>query len=127
MIVSSIENTSRMLGPGEEIQWRCLARRGMLYSECEAFDFLRLSPSTEFALKGMNGTEGAWFIVRGGGILCESDSAHIDVVLEEHDLALLPDNESFLIHAGNEGMELLWLAVTSHVLTRFLPQRRPAI
>lgn len=127
MIVSTIEGTSRTVSLGEETQWRCLARRGMLYSECEAFDYLRLRPGTEFALQGRAGTEGIWFILAGYGTLREPGRTRTDAALEVRDVVLLPDNEEILLFAGKDGIELLWLAVTPGAITRFLPHRRPAI
>lgn len=127
MIVSSIESTSRTTGLGEEIEWRCLARRGMLYSECEAVDYLRLRPGTEFVLRGRRGTGGALFVVSGEGMLHDPGLTQSAAMLATHDVVLLAHDEELVLLASKGGMELLWLAVTPHALTRILPHRRPAI
>ena len=52
MILSTIDKTSHTRERGEEIHWRCLARRGMLHSECEALDYVRLAPGQSIDLTG---------------------------------------------------------------------------
>ena len=54
MISTTTAEPSRTVGAaGEQVTWRCLARRGMLHSECESIDHVRLAAHTEF---GPNGT-----------------------------------------------------------------------
>ncbi|ATB42000.1 hypothetical protein CYFUS_007476 [Cystobacter fuscus] len=125
MILSTIEKTSRTRERGEEIHWRCLARRGMLHSECEALDYVRLAPGTEFALRGSEGTESAWFVIAGTGSLLASDSDPAERPLGAGDLVLLPAGTDARITSGRDGLELLWLAVMPHAITQSLPMRRP--
>lgn len=125
MIISTIEGASRTVGGGEEIRWRSLARRGMLHCECESFDHVRLAPGTELALRGREGTEGAWFAVSGSGALLGPGPAHAGRALRAGDLVLLPAGEEGRLLGGDAGLELLWLAVMPGEVTRCLPPRRP--
>ncbi|OJH40660.1 cupin domain-containing protein [Cystobacter ferrugineus] len=125
MILSTIDKTSRTRERGEEIHWRCLARRGMLHSECEALDYVRLAPGTEFALRGREGTESAWFVIAGAGRLLAPDSEPAERPIGAGDLVLLPAGADARITSGSAGLELLWLAVMPHAITQSLPMRRP--
>jgi hypothetical protein len=125
MIVSTIGSTSRTRNGDEEIRWRSLARRGMLHSECESFDYVRLAPGTGFALRGREGTESAWFVVAGSGRLLELDSGAPARALEAGQLLLLPGGMEGHLASGDIGLELLWLAVMPRELSQSLPPRRP--
>ena len=125
MIISTIGGTSRTRNGGEEIHWRSLARRGMLHGECESFDYVRLAPGTEFALRGREGTESAWFAIAGSGRLLESGPASRGYTLGAGDLVLLPAGKEFRLASGDDGLELLWLAVMPRDISQSLPPRRP--
>jgi hypothetical protein len=125
MIISSIQGTSRTLSGGEEILWRSLARRGMLHCECESFDYVRLAPRTEFALRGREGTESAWLTVAGSGWLALPGDAVVRRLLGVGDLVLLPAGEEGRFTGGDFGIALLWLAVMPGDVSRSLPSRRP--
>nr|AYM53683.1 hypothetical protein [Cystobacter fuscus] len=125
MILSTIEKTSHTRERGEEIHWRCLARRGMLHSECEALDYVRLAPGTGFALRGREGTESAWFVIAGVGRLQAPGSELSGQPLVTGDLVLVPAGAEAHISSGSDGLELLWLAVMPHAITQCLPLRRP--
>ncbi len=125
MIISTIGCTSQTRDGGEELRWRSLARRGMLHSECESFDYVRLAPGTEFALRGREGTESAWFAIAGSGRLLVSDSGAPERVLAAGDLVLLPAGKEGRLSGGDTGLELLWLQVMPREISQSLPTRRP--
>jgi mannose-6-phosphate isomerase-like protein (cupin superfamily) len=127
MIISTIGSTSSTRDSGEEIRWRSLARRGMLHSECESFDYLRLAPGTEFALRGRQGTESVWFTVAGTGLVVESDPVSAGCTLKAGDLVLLPAGKDVRLVSGDSGLELLWLSVMPREVTQSLPIRRPVV
>lgn len=113
------------LGPGtERIRTRCLARRGMLHSECEAFDHIRLSPGACYELSGRAGTEAAWYLLRGHATLLDSPSGP-QHLLTDGDLLLAPDGQDVHLHGGPLGAELLCLTVVPAALSARLPARRP--
>ncbi|WP_158886765.1 cupin domain-containing protein [Amycolatopsis anabasis] len=120
MIVTSIADPSRSQ---TGTRTRCLARRGMLYSECEAFDHLRLPPGGELGPRGREGIESAWFVLGGAGTARGASSRE----LRPGDLVLAPADASVTLVAGDEGLELLWLAVLPEAVTRALPARKPAV
>lgn len=127
MIISTIGGASRVLGAGEAMRCRSLARRGMLHCECESFDYLRLAPGAELPLRGREGTEGAWFTLAGSGRLLEAGAAREERELRPGDLVLLPAGEEGRLLGGESGLELLWLAVMPREVTRSLPLRRPVV
>jgi mannose-6-phosphate isomerase-like protein (cupin superfamily) len=125
MIISTIDRTSRTRDGGEEIRWRSLARRGMLHSECDSVDYVRLSPGTEFALRGREGTESAWFVLAGEGRLLEQGPESRGRPLGTGELVLLPAGAEARIVSGDGGLELLWLVVMPRSISQSLPMRRP--
>jgi len=127
MIISTMGCTSRTRAGDEELRWRSLARRGMLHSECESFDYVRLAPGTEFALRGREGTESAWFAIAGSGRLLASDPGSPERVLEAGDLLLLPGGVVGRLSSGDSGLELLWLQVLPREISQSLPPRRPVV
>jgi mannose-6-phosphate isomerase-like protein (cupin superfamily) len=126
MIVSTTEHPSRSLaGSGIAAGWRCLARRGMLYSECESIDHVRLGPHAVLGPRGREGVESAWFVLDGEGTTSHAGGEAIPV--RPGDLVLAPASAEIGLEAGGAGLELLWLAVYPEAVSRALPPRRPAV
>ena len=130
MIVTGTDHAGVLLGPGtERVLVRCLARRGMLHSECEAVDHIRLSPGARYDLTGRQGTEAAWYVLRGSVVL--SDCPELDCpeqpggLLAEGDLLLAPRGEDVQLQGGPSGAELLCLTLLPASVSRELPPRRP--
>lgn len=127
MIISTIDCTSQTRDGSEEVRWRSLARRGMLHCECESFDYVRLAPDTEFALRGREGTESAWFAIAGSGRLRVPDSDAPERILGAGELILLPAGKEGRLSSGTTGLELLWLEVLPREISQSLPTRRPVV
>ncbi|KUJ41301.1 hypothetical protein ACZ90_68190 [Streptomyces albus subsp. albus] len=133
MIVTTAERPAQLLGPGaEHVRIRCLARRGMLHSECEAVEHLRLGPHARYDLLGRAGTEAAWYVLHGTLTLDEPAPGGEDgtpprprALLGEQSLILAPHGEEVRLHAGPLGAELLCLTLTPDAVTRRLPPRVP--
>jgi mannose-6-phosphate isomerase-like protein (cupin superfamily) len=128
MIVTDSRRTCETRGPRGTVKWRCLARRGMLHSECESFDYLLLDPGSEIDLPGPGKTESAWFILAGSGRLRlrgagqSGDPSHL---VEADQLVLLPAGAGAQLASGPDGLALLLLSVWPGEVTRSLPVRRP--
>lgn len=129
MIVTNVTSPARTMGTGNDrICWRSLARRGMLHSECESFDHVRLAPGTEFALRGRSGTEQIWFALRGTGVVSSGPEDAANHPLRAGDLVLAPhDSDHVVLRAGSAGLDALWLTVLPATVTRTLPPRKPEI
>ncbi|GAA3849621.1 hypothetical protein GCM10022243_14450 [Saccharothrix violaceirubra] len=112
MIVTAFVDPSRT----GEVAWRCLARRGMVHSECEAVDLVSLPPGSTFAPPGRDGVESAWFVVRGSGSADGLPVRTGDVVL-----AATPTR----LAAGSAGLDVLWVAVLPAAVSALLPRRSP--
>ncbi|MGH3697355.1 MAG: cupin domain-containing protein [Pseudonocardiaceae bacterium] len=121
MIVSSIRG---LIGTVDDTRWRCLARRGMLHSECEAFDYLWLAPGAVRDGRGQEGVEQAWFVLSGEGEFL--DSADRSLLLRAGDLVLRPGGTGgWLRSSSASSLELLAFAVLPAAVTKQLPARRP--
>jgi hypothetical protein len=121
MIITSGAAPARLTGPsGRERRVHCLARRGMLHSECQAVDYLRLTAGDRLDLVEAAGHETAWVVCRGQAGLAGEPGA-----LTVGDVVLVPAGcrPELTVHAG--GVELLRIAVVSGEAARLLPQRRP--
>ncbi|CAL9343015.1 hypothetical protein SUDANB95_00307 [Actinosynnema sp. ALI-1.44] len=69
MIVTPPAAPSRTFGGGGSVTWRCLVRRGMLHSETESVDVVRLPAGGVFAPPGTDGIESAWLVLNGSATL----------------------------------------------------------
>ncbi len=125
MIVTGPGAPRLLLGPGaQRIRTRCLARRGMLHSECEAFEHVQLGPGACYDLAGREFTEAAWYVLRGPVALLDCP-AHPLRLLDRGALVLAPRGESVHLHGGPLGAELLCLTVLPERVSAALPERRP--
>jgi mannose-6-phosphate isomerase-like protein (cupin superfamily) len=121
MIVTSTGGLSRAAGDGA---WRCLARRGMLHSECEAVDYVRLPPGTTRNGRGREGVEAAWFVLGGRGRFLDGEDRSLP--LRQGDLLLSSGGNRGSVHNDSTGeLELLALAVLPAAVTGRLPARVP--
>lgn len=129
MIVTNVISLARTFGPGDEtICWRSLARRGMLHSECESFDYVRICAGTEFALRNRDATEQVWFTLRGTGLLRGGPADAPGHPLQAGDLVIAPhDGDQVVLRAGTTGLDVLWLTVLPGALAASLPARKPEI
>ena len=129
MIVTNVLSSVRTVSAGgESMRWRSLARRGMLHSECESFDHVRLAPGSEFALCGGDAIEQVWFTLRGTG---EVRSGSVDASrhpMRAGELVIAPhDGDQVVLWAGSAGLDVLWLTVLPAAVTATLPARKPVI
>ncbi|RST19228.1 hypothetical protein E2C00_02820 [Streptomyces sp. WAC05374] len=123
MIIHSGTRAAVLLGTGgERTTIRCLARRGMLHSECEAVDEVRLDPGTRLDLTGRDGTEAAWYVL-AGSVTAGGDPPP----LTEGALVLARHGRDVRLTAGPHGADLLCLTLTPAAVTRTLPPRTPSV
>ncbi|WP_410650253.1 cupin domain-containing protein [Amycolatopsis sp. cmx-4-54] len=121
MIVTNADGLSRSQDGGA---WRCLARRGMLHSECEAFDYLRLPPGGTRDGRGRDGVDAVWFVLDGEGEF--RGGAEDSVPLRPGDLVLWSGGTRGSVHNPSSGnLELLSFAVLPTAVTDRLPARIP--
>ena len=112
---------------GPERRVRCLARRGMLHSECQAVDHLELATGDHLDLAEAAGHETAWVVCRGrGGLSVEPG----DPTAETHeltpgDVVLVPSGGHPVLTVLDGPLGLLRIAVLSDAAARRLPSRRP--
>lgn len=96
----------------------CLARRGMLHSETEAVDLLRLAPGERLDGRGREGVAEAWSVMRGEGRLASGEHVSAGSVI------LRPAGSREALTASSN-IRMLILAVLPDELARSLPPRSP--
>lgn len=112
---------ARLTGPaGRERRVRCLARRGMLHSECQAVDHLRLADGDHLDLVEAAGHETAWVLCRGRAALAGEPGE-----LGAGDVILVPDGCRPQLTVRSGPVELLRIALVTGETSRRLPPRRP--
>ncbi|MDG4810778.1 hypothetical protein O7634_28820 [Micromonospora sp. WMMD1120] len=121
MIVSNGPAPARRAdGSGPERHLRCLARRGMLHSECQAVDHLRLATGDHLDLTEAAGHETAWVICRGRARVSGASGD-----LAAGDVVLVPDGARPRLTVVSGPLEVLRVAVLAGETARLLPPRRP--
>ncbi|MFI1681274.1 MULTISPECIES: hypothetical protein [unclassified Streptomyces] len=110
---------------GDGGTWRCLARRGMLHSECESFEQIRLSPGATWAHEPGHGTEAALYAVAGSASVDSDASA--GRVLDAGGALLVEARAAVRVTAGAEGLDLLAVRVLPADVASVLPVRVPEL
>ena len=130
IVTNSVAGSVRRAGARAVLHTRGLARRGMLHSETESVDHLRLPAHTHFDPpgapgRGREGVESAWLVVAGSGWLLDDrgDAAP----LEPGDVVLAPVGQRAGLRAADTELELVWLAVLPASVSTALPTRRPVV
>jgi mannose-6-phosphate isomerase-like protein (cupin superfamily) len=112
---------------GPAVHWGCLARRGMLYSECEAVDHLELAPGAVVTTDGRHGIEEAWYVI-DGDVELDADTGP-PASAGRGDLVLRPAGATATVRnpSPDTPARLLLIAVLPPAVTDRLPRRRPAL
>ncbi|GGX93279.1 cupin domain-containing protein [Streptomyces hiroshimensis] len=125
MIIQRADASARFLNAaGPSAEWACLARRGMLHSECEAVDLLRLGPGATAAHRPDEGIEQALYVLAGRG---EATSGGTTRPVGAGELLLAPHDCRLTVRALDEGLELLTVRVLPARTTGRLPARIPEL
>ncbi|MEU1779080.1 hypothetical protein ABZ545_06250 [Streptomyces abikoensis] len=125
MIVTGSGTPTRALGPAgsPSSTWRCLARRGMLHSECESFDHVVLAPGHR-STHDDAGVEQAVHLAHGTATLrLRTGSREVGA----GELILVPAGCGAVLEAGPGGAGLLVLRVLSSASRAALPPRVPEL
>ncbi|MGW5052709.1 cupin domain-containing protein [Actinokineospora sp. NPDC004072] len=105
--------------------WRCLGRRGMLFSECESFDYVRLAPGAVLDERGRDDIEEVWFVLGGAGEYTAEGAAPLPVAAGAVLLCAHAVRGRWR-NAGDAPLELLLLALMPAAVSAGLPVRTPA-
>ncbi|MFI9389016.1 cupin domain-containing protein [Kutzneria sp. NPDC052558] len=103
----------------DEQGWTCLARRGMLHSECEAVDLLVLEPGETLSRRGRDGIGEIWYVI--GGNASTVDGAAVTAGAA---LVITPDDTASSLTATDRTSLLTVSTLGDDTVTR-LPRRRP--
>ncbi|WP_318199429.1 VOC family protein [Streptomyces sp. SCL15-4] len=125
MIVTDSGAASAVLdGDGRSRRWRCLARRGMLFSECESVDHVTLEKDSVLHADPEAGTESLWYVVRGDAAF-HAGHGPARPVREGH-AVLLPAGASGRLVAGS-ATEVVVVTCVPDAVARRLPARAPSL
>lgn len=104
--------------------WRCLARRGMLHSECEAFEQIRLAPGAVWTHASSHGTDTAVYAVAGRGSVHDEDGSR---GLGAGNALLVPARSAVRVSAGACGLDLTLVRTLPLDVIARLPARVPEL
>ncbi|MFK4071464.1 hypothetical protein [Streptomyces sp. NPDC029674] len=107
--------------------WRCLARRGMLHSECESFEQIRLTPGATWAHEPAHGTEAALYAVAGSASVHTEAATGAGTTLDAGGALLVGARAAVRVTAGAEGLDLLAVRVLPADVSAQLPARVPEL
>lgn len=124
MIVTDSRAASVSHRPDGAVRWRTLARRGMLFSDCEAVDHLALEPGGTLASRPDDGTDRTWYVLAGGGEFQDETGARR--TLAPDDVALVPAGAAVRLTCAHPTRVLLLTTLPEHV-SRRLPRRAPCL
>lgn len=99
--------------------WTCLARRGMLHSECEAVDLLVLEPGETLSRRGRDGIGEVWYVVAG-----TASTEDGTAVAAGSALVIAPEDTASRLTAHDQTRLLTVSTLGDDTATR-LPRRRP--
>lgn len=103
---------------GEE-SWVCLARRGMLHSECEAVDLVVLAAGESLSRRGRDGIGEVWYLLSGAATTGDGTP-----VAAGSAVVITPDDRSTSLTA-NAATRLVTVSVLPDRTAARLPRRRP--
>lgn len=111
---------------GTSARWRCLARRGMVFSELEGFDHTAVGPGNRFRVPSHPYSELVVLVAAGRGdvllgVTRERAVWPGDVVLQP------PGGGCTIINSGTEELELISVEVVPPRYADLLPYRTPMI
>lgn len=121
MIIATADSVvNRRLGGARPASaWMCLARRGMLHSECEAIDLVVLPPAATLDRHGRDGVGELWFVLAG-----EAETGDGLRLTPGHLLVITPDDRETRLTAQAE-TRVLTISVLGAAATAALPVRTP--
>jgi hypothetical protein len=122
VIVTSLPETPgnvRLDAAGPAPRWVCLARRGMLHSECEAVDGVLLPAGARLDRRGRDGVGDVWFVV--SGTLRTDGGAR----LRPGHLLVVPPDDTATGFTAVTPARLLSLSVLPDATVAALAPRRP--
>lgn len=126
-MIISVANSHAVTGSSgaAPVARRCLARRGMMHSECEAVDHVVLAPGAAAEERGRAGTDELWMLLSGDVTVAEDGTAPRPLRVGE--VLLCPADSRPRLTAGKRSAELLQVSVLTGSGSALLPLRRPEV
>ncbi|MEW2621593.1 VOC family protein [Streptomyces sp. NPDC048106] len=126
MIVTDSAAASTVLdGDGRSRRWRCLARRGMLFSECESVDHVTLDKDSVLHADPEAGTECLWYVLRGDAAFHTAGHGPGRPVREGHAVLLPAGAPGRLV--ADSATEVVVVTCVPDAVARRLPARAPSL
>ncbi|MGW2226130.1 hypothetical protein [Streptomyces formicae] len=124
MIVTDSRSASVTHRADGDVVWRTLARRGMVFSECEAVDHLVLDAGGTLASRPDDGTDLVWYVLAGGGTFEAAGEQPRSLAADG--MALVPAGAAARLTCA-EPTALLALTTVPERVSRRLPRRAPCM
>ncbi len=120
-------STTYFTGAAENtITVRTPLRRGHVYTECEAFDIVTVSPGGHYE-PAVDGTESVVFVASGSATITTVTPQRTDVhEVATGDVATISDESGAPYVSTDSGCVLLWFSIHSRRVTENLPPRWPS-
>ncbi|MEV0223918.1 hypothetical protein [Streptomyces sp. NPDC050704] len=106
-------------------QWRSVARRGMLFSECESIDHVVLKDGGTLSADPEDSTEALWYVVSGQARFQGGPGGTAHPVSEEHAVLVPAGVPGLLSSTGT--CEVIVMTCVPDSVARRLPQRAPSL
>lgn len=128
MIVTYVTDLGRRATSMGDILSLCVARRGMLHSECEGMDYLELPPQGTVTMDGRSGTEEGWYVLDGSAEFSDLTTGQLHHVPTGH-LALRPFGTESVVRnpSWDTPLRVLLIAVLPREVSDRLPRRSPVV
>ncbi|MFG3002838.1 hypothetical protein [Streptomyces calvus] len=117
--------TTVIVHDGAVRRWRSVARRGMLFSECESIDHVVLEDGGTLSADPEDRTETLWYVVSGRACFRNGTDDTVHPVPAEH-AVLLPTGVPGLLSAAGT-CEVIVVTCVPDSVARRLPHRAPSL
>jgi uncharacterized cupin superfamily protein len=109
----------------QPVRWRCLARRGMVFSELEGFDYAVIAPAGRLRFPAHPYTELVALIAAGQGDALIDDGQRS---VRSEDMIVQGAGDGFsLINTGTSDLEVVSVEIIPPRFAQRLPYRTPQI
>lgn len=117
--------TTVIIRDGAVRRWRSVARRGMLFSECESIDHVVLEDGGTLSADPEDRTEALWYVVSGRARFQDGAGGTVHTVSAEHAVLVPAGVPSLLSSTGT--CEVIAVTCVPDSVARRLPHRAPSL
>jgi quercetin dioxygenase-like cupin family protein len=126
IVISPISEPAQLGQRGaQHVSWRCLSRRGMVFSELEGFEYMRIAPGSVLLGAAHPYTEIVLFTISGDGSIEVEPHTR---AIRPRDAVMLPaGGEYALLADSQQPLELATVELIPDAIANRLPYRTPQL